>query len=106
MLLGKRPKCFLLYGGPGSGKSTTLQRIAIRQIEKLIHHPQSERIPIFLPMRSCTEDSLYDQMWKLVRRYAKVKQVRFDHWLENGRFVVILDGLDETQHSRATLTRI
>jgi hypothetical protein len=50
-LLARHPNGFLLYGHPASGKSTLLQSIALRQVENVLRRPQSEKIPIFCPVR-------------------------------------------------------
>lgn len=105
-LLEKQPKGFLLCGDPGSGKSTLLQSIAIRQNENVIRRPQSERIPILFPMRLWTDGTLSDQIWKVARQYSKIKRERFYRWLESGRLVVILDGLDETPQPEVMLAKV
>jgi len=105
-LLKKQPKGFLLYGDPGSGKSTLLQSIAIRQNENAIRHPQSERIPVFFPMGLWIDGTLSEQIWKVARQYLKLKRRRFYRWLENGKLIVILDGLDESPQPEVTLAKI
>jgi hypothetical protein len=105
-LLERQPKGFLLYGVAGSGKSTLLQTIAIRQNEGVIRRPQSEKIPIFFPMRLWVDGALSTQLWEVARQYSKLKRKRLERWLESGRLVVILDGLDETQQPKVALARI
>lgn len=105
-LLEKQPKGFLLYGDAGSGKSTLLQSITIEQSLNVIRRPQSERIPILFPMRLWIDGELPTQFWKVARQYSKLKRERLERWLESGRLVVILDGVDETPQPKVALERI
>lgn len=88
----------LLHGEPGIGKSTLLQTMSIRQTERLLRSPKSERIPILFPMRQWTDDDASDQLWKQVRQYSELSWKRFVQWLERGRLIVIFDGLNECSH--------
>jgi hypothetical protein len=105
-LLKEHPNGFLLHGDAGSGKSTLLQSIAIRQNENAIRNPQSERIPIFFPMRLWTDGTLSDQIWKVARQYLRLRRRRFYRWLESGKLLVILDGLNESPQPEVALARI
>jgi predicted NACHT family NTPase len=108
-LLARHPNGFLLYGHPASGKSTLLQSIALRQVENVLRRPQSEKIPIFCPVRlgePWRNRKISDQLWELVRRYSKLKRERLDQWLGLGRLVVIFDGLDESAQPEVILQGI
>ena len=105
-LFERQPSGFLLYGDAGSGKSTLLQNIALRQSENVIRRPQSEKIPVFFPVRLWVDGELLVQLWKVAQQYSKLKQKRFERWLESGRLVIILDGIDETPQSKVALAKI
>lgn len=105
-LLKEYPSGFLLHGDAGSGKSTLLQSIAIGQNENAIRNPQSEKIPIFFPMRLWTDGTLSDQIWQVARQYLRLRRRRFYRWLESGKLLVILDGLNESPQPEVTLAKI
>lgn len=105
-LFEKQPSGFLLCGVPGSGKSTLLQAIALKQVENVLHHPQSEKIPIFFPARLWKDGKISDQVWEVARQYSKLKKERFHKWLAQGRLVLILDGLNESAQPKVMLQKI
>jgi hypothetical protein len=42
---------FVLVGPPGAGKTTLLQLMALRQAQRYLQQPESQKIPILLPLR-------------------------------------------------------
>jgi NACHT domain len=94
-LLDEYSQGFILYGEPGSGKSTLVQAIATRQAEEALRRPKKEQIPIFFRVAQWTEGNLSQQLWGEVSRFSRVPRRIFDGWLAKGRALIILDGIDE-----------
>lgn len=105
-LFEKHPAGFILYGHAGSGKSTLLQSIALKQTRKVVEKPQDEKIPILIPVRFLENEEIFEQIWKIARKYSNLKQKRLKQWLENGKLLVIIDGLDETPQIERALEKI
>ena len=101
-LLESYPGNLILHGVGGSGKSTLFQSIALRQAELVKHQPRS-KIPIIFPMRQWNRDEITDQLWQTFQGFSSMKFKKFHKWLQQGRFIIMLDGLDESSESRSML---
>mgnify|MGYP000046403802 CR=1 FL=1 len=95
----------LLYGVGGCGKSTFLQSIALKQAERVKRQPRS-KIPIILPMRQWSSGEINNQLWKAFHGFSKANPQKFHKWLYQGRFIIMLDGLDESQEPKLMLMEI
>ncbi len=98
-------KKFVLLGAPGSGKTTLLSYFAVmlaqNQVEKLGLNPDVDYLPILIRMRDLSrlgEISILDYAKQFAENSMSVKSLPegfFEYWLEDGRALILLDGLDE-----------
>ncbi len=96
---------FVLLGAPGSGKTTLLSYFAVilaqNQVEKLGLNPKVDYLPIIIRMRDLSrlgEISILDYTKQFAENSMSVKNLPsgfFEYWLEDGRALILLDGLDE-----------
>lgn len=96
----------IILGKPGAGKTTFLQYLALQCIQELY---QSELVPIFIQLRSLDLDIAEGQEWSLVNclvqlghRYT-LSQEQMMILVEQGKFLVLLDGFDELSDSESEL---
>jgi predicted NACHT family NTPase len=95
----------VLLGAPGSGKTTLLSYFAVmlaqQQMEKLGLPAEANWLPILVRIRDwerCSNLSLPDYIGQFAEKTMSVKSLPqgfFQYWLENGRALILLDGLDE-----------
>ncbi|MBP9947488.1 MAG: HEAT repeat domain-containing protein, partial [Vicinamibacteria bacterium] len=103
------PGLTVLLGGPGSGKTTVVKRIARlsalggdRQRSRLPFAPES-LFPIVLPLTAYASDGNGADLLSFVRARLRatwgsaLEQVFDEHWAL-GQCVLLLDGLDEIAH--------
>lgn len=87
----------MVLGGPGIGKSTFLRKIGLETLKKegQLHR---ECIPVFLELKKFREERI-DIKQKIVEEFKICKfpaaEVLVDSALEQGKLLVLLDGLDE-----------
>jgi hypothetical protein len=84
----------VLIGKPGSGKSTSLERLLWEEAEKALHDP-SDQIPVLVKLRRCTgtiEGLIRDF---LVGHQVALEIAQIEQLLRQGRFLLLLDGLNE-----------
>lgn len=84
----------VLIGKPGSGKSTSLERLLGEEAEKALHDP-STQIPVLVKLRRCTgtiEELIRDF---LMGHQVAVEIAQVEELLGQGRFLLLLDGLNE-----------
>jgi len=95
-LLQKYPNGFVLCGLGGTGKSTLVQKLTVDQCAKTKISPRTEKIPIFALMREWDmQTSLEEHLRVVTQKYYVIKDKIFDKWLQSGRLMIVLDGLDE-----------
>jgi hypothetical protein len=91
----------VLIGKPGSGKSTSLERLLWEDAEKALQDPNA-RIPVLVKLRRCTgtiEGLIRDF---LVGHQVALELAQIEELLRQGRFLLLLDGLNELPESFKT----
>jgi predicted NACHT family NTPase len=110
---GEKPTRILLLGAPGSGKTALISYCALKSSEpartsdKTVQSEDIGWLPIVIRMR---ELSFHDSsILNFIRDFAEKKlscpalpQGFFEHWLEEGRAVILVDGLDEVAKEKAS----
>ena len=97
-------KRFIIIGAPGSGKTTLLNYLALkfaRKSGKGLFGIENEILPICINLRDATKEGFLDAR-KFVENYDNYidcphspTQDFFEKRLEEGRCIILLDGLDE-----------
>jgi predicted NACHT family NTPase len=95
----------VLLGAPGSGKTTSMSYFAVmlaqKQPEKLELAPDTDWLPILIRIRDLATQpdmSVLDYARHFAEKTLEVKALPvgfFEYWLEDGRGLILLDGLDE-----------
>jgi hypothetical protein len=101
-LLESHPGNLILYGVAGCGKSTLFQSISLKQVEQVKRQPRS-KIPIIFPMRRWDRGEIVNQLWQTFQGFSNVQSKKFHKWVQQGRFFIMLDGLDESREPRSIL---
>ena len=105
--VAKYPK-LMVWGKPGAGKTTFLKYLAMQCIEGKF---QENLVPIFITLKDFTENlekiNLFDYIEKLFKE-RRIEQQKTKQLLEKGKFLILLDGLDEVnaQYSRQVIQGI
>jgi hypothetical protein len=99
-ILSKKEKLFLILGEAGSGKSTSLRRLAYQIAEKSIENANNYNIPIILKaseiQNKCKDYSLVEICNEETMRLAQSSKPSFSTTdLLDGRVILMIDGLDE-----------
>ncbi|WP_414584412.1 NACHT domain-containing protein [Scytonema sp. PCC 10023] len=96
---------FVLLGAPGSGKTTLMSYFAVMLAQKKAQTlglaPDTDFLPILIRLRDLSRHrdiSILDYINQFARNHLSVKKLPpgfFEYWLEDGRALILLDGLDE-----------
>jgi len=88
----------MVLGKPGAGKTTFLQYLAVQCNQG---HFQAHLIPVFILLKNFAEDALDEENFSLVDYIkqdflrSKVAAQDVETLLDNGRLLILFDGLDE-----------
>ncbi|NEO91675.1 MAG: NACHT domain-containing protein, partial [Moorea sp. SIO3G5] len=95
----------MLLGASGSGKTTLMNYVAVmlaqKQPEAMGLAPDLDWLPILIDIRDWVEYSdisILDYARQFAEKTLLVKSLPkgfFEHWLEDGRTLILLDGLDQ-----------
>lgn len=91
----------LVLGDPGAGKTTTLLQFAIDLARAADAHPETAKIPVFVPLRKFTGETTFEafikaQMYNLQDAYPALKD----------RLVLLCDAFNEMPRSRDTVAMV
>jgi len=105
LLTQSRSRKFAILGAPGSGKTTLMSYFAVMLAEKesqfLGLDTETDWLPILIRMRDLArhpDKSILEYVRIFAEKTMAVKTLPtgfFEHWLEDGRALILLDGLDE-----------
>lgn len=85
----------LILGQPGSGKTTTQLELARRLIENHVNIDPNYPIPILINLSSWVKKDLYEWLVETIRFRYHFEDKIITNWLDQGRLLLLLDGLDE-----------
>jgi HEAT repeat protein len=97
---------FVLLGAPGSGKTSLMSYFAVmlaqKQPEILGLAADTDLLPIIIKIRDLAKRAEHLSILDYIRQFAsanlQVKELPtgfFEYWLDDGRALILLDGLDE-----------
>jgi predicted NACHT family NTPase len=88
----------VILGDPGSGKSTLLRYLVVKWAQQ----PTTEQVPLLIELRRYIQSKQDNECQDFVEFVHKgsnwvnhLDQQRLDDWLQQGKVLVLLDGLDE-----------
>ena len=91
----QHPGGFVLVGPPGAGKTTFMQRRLAAAAARAIRHPHAAPVPVMMPLQDWHAGKGVENLRETAQRYYAMRNRSFDKLLARGRFVFLLEGLDE-----------
>jgi len=93
-----------LIGQPGSGKSTMIRDLAIRLADDLRSGKIHNKIPVLISFKDLIEDNVIIPIEKKVLEFFENENllgytINPSEWLNNGRIIIFVDGLDEISNT-------
>ncbi|NES05224.1 MAG: NACHT domain-containing protein [Okeania sp. SIO2F4] len=105
LLSENKSQKFVILGGPGSGKTTLMSYFAVMLAQKnpqlLGLEPDTDWLPILIRIPDFVKDldtSILEHIRVFAEKNMSLQDLPtgfFEHWLEDGRALILLDGLDE-----------
>ncbi|ARV60241.1 hypothetical protein BZZ01_17820 [Nostocales cyanobacterium HT-58-2] len=97
----KRYPKLLIWGKPGAGKTTFLKHMAMHNAQEV----GQQIIPIFISLKAFADDEekpdLVDAIKRELITYASASETLVLELLEQGRCLILLDGLDEVRDAQS-----
>jgi len=87
----------VLLGDPGSGKTTTLWRLAYDYAVAAREDSQAP-LPVFVPLGGCTDDDPFDAY---LARHLGTLATHLESYRSSGRLVLLLDGINEMPQAKS-----
>ncbi|NJN04949.1 MAG: NACHT domain-containing protein, partial [Leptolyngbyaceae cyanobacterium RM1_1_2] len=84
----------LLIGIPGSGKSSSLERLLWEEADNALKNPDAQ-IPVLVKLRRCTSSIAALIQDFLIGHQCPLDIKDIDYCLQQGKFLLLLDGLNE-----------
>lgn len=106
-LFDEKERSLLILGDPGYGKTITLLALAQHLLQRFDKDP-SEPIPVVLYLSTWANSELSIKDWaaREIFEIYKISDTLCKDWIESGRIVLLLDGLDELDEaSRSSCIR-
>ncbi|OUC15752.1 MAG: hypothetical protein B0A82_05250 [Alkalinema sp. CACIAM 70d] len=91
---------WLVHGRPGSGKTTLLKSLAIAE---LAQGEPGDRLPILLPLHTILSTEAFSFETLIQQHYYDLSIEQNQQWLTEGKYCLLLDGLDELPLDRRTV---
>ncbi|MEM6835415.1 MAG: HEAT repeat domain-containing protein [Cyanobacteria bacterium P01_C01_bin.120] len=94
----------LLIGKPGSGKSTSLERLLWEEAQNALQDSEA-KIPVLIKLRRCTSTIEHLIQDFLSRHQLPLAIAEIEHLLQQGKLLLLLDGLNELPEIFVTAAR-
>ena len=92
--LVKRSSNLVILGPAGSGKTTTLQKVALESGQKAFHGDIQASIPILIPLRDYGSEGIKRLIEAIIKPWGLTFEV-IESDLVSGKFFLIFDGINE-----------
>jgi len=84
----------VIVGPAGSGKTTTLKKVALNNASDFIKQKSDSRIPIIVPLRDYGAENIRSIIESIIKPWKLTLKI-IEQDLLDGKFIVIFDGLNE-----------